>query len=220
MVEVGMQELTAFQAHLSNCEDCRRFSLSSTLERWNFQKPCIQYKTHVAWKTEQIRVLFLAESAPCTSEGYFYEPKKVKGYAEILRTNLLKLLGIDSTNVELALKEFKNKNYFLSDTVKCRCDKGDRSHPPPVLDKNCGRNWLQREINILDPDRICALGKTALEALGVVPGYEEAASAKAGRDCGKILDTTKPVLVWVFPSSRTSNHTKSKVDTFSKFIKE
>ena len=150
----------ALQVQLSTCEDCRKFSASSTLEKWHFQKPCIKYKTHTDWKPEHVKVVFIAEAPPGTSEGYFYEPKPTEGYAEILRTHLLDLLKIDHTDITEALKKFKKSGYFLTDAIKCRCDKGSRSHPPSELSENCGRRWLGRDLTSLDPDRVCALGKT------------------------------------------------------------
>jgi hypothetical protein len=215
-----MSEAENFVRDLASCQSCRKFPTSSTLEKWEFQKPSVQFKTYSAWKPPYVKVLFLAESAPGTSEGYFYDPEPNDDYGENLRTGLFQLLTINHPLVADSLKEFRDQGYFLSDGVKCRCDKGDRSHPPSILAENCGQTWLGREIDVLNPDKICTLGNTALEALGVVRGYEKAATAKAGRDCGTILEAKRPVLVWVFPSDRTSNYAKGKENVFYKFTRK
>jgi len=168
-------------------------------------------------KPEQVKVLFLAESAPGTSEGYFYEPEYREGYKGILRTHLFKLLEIDGNDIDLALAEFKRRGYFLSDAVKCRCDKGERPQVPTSLAKNCGRNWLGRELDILDPERVCALGNASLKALSTIQGYKVLSGVTAGHDCGKIVEAKRPVLVWVFPSDRTSIYSDGKEEEFLRF---
>jgi len=214
-----MDEPSVFQTQLSTCEDCRKLAKSSTLERWNFQKPCIKYKTHIDWKPEHVKVAFIAEAPPGTSEGYFYEPKPVEGYAQILRNHLLDLLGINRDNIEQAIKDFKTSGSFLTDAIKCRCDKGGRSHPPKTLARNCGGKWLERELRILQPDRICILGRTGKEALEVVPGYEELQTKTVGPDCGEVVNARKPVLVWVLPSDLTLQYSKGKEERFLAFAK-
>jgi len=213
-----MSDAEIFERDLNGCKDCRKFATSSTLERWNFQKPCIKYRTHIDWKPERVKVVFIAEAPPGTSEGYFYEPKPIEGYAEILRNHLLGLLGINHDDIEQALKEFKKNGYFLTDAIKCRCDKGDRSHPPKALAGNCGRKWLERELWILEPHKICILGKTAKEAQEVVPGYEELRTKTVGPNCGETLDARRPVLVWVFPSDLTVQYSGGKEERFHEFV--
>jgi uracil-DNA glycosylase len=215
-----MSEAEIFVRDLISCADCRKYAVSSTLKRWNFQKPCVQYETHAVWKPDPVKVLFVAESPPGTSEGYFYDPEKHEGYKEILRTELFRLLRIDGTGTDTRLAQFKKRAYFLSDAVKCRCDKGTRPQVPRSLATNCGRNWLMRELTLLKPDKVCTLGRAALMALATVPGYQELSTKKAGRDCGTIVHAKRPVLVWVFPSDRTSNYTKGKENVFSKFTQE
>jgi len=215
-----MNEAEIFVRDLTSCEDCGKYAVSSTLERWNFLKPCVQYKAHAVWKPDQVKVLFIAESPPGTSEGYFYDPEKREGYKEILRTELFRLLRIDGSDTDRGLAEFKKREYFLSDAVKCRCDKGTRPQVPTSLATNCGRNWLMRELHLLKPNKVCTLGKAALSALATVPGYQELSTEKAGRDCGTVVHGKRPVLVWVFPSDRTSNYAKGKENIFSKFAHE
>jgi hypothetical protein len=214
-----MEAIIDFQIQLSACEDCKKFATSSTLEKWNFQKPCVRYRTHADWKPEHVKVVFIAEAPPGTSDGYFYEPKPIEGYAEILRSHLLDLLGINHDAIEQSLKEFKNDGYFLTDAIKCRCDKGNRSHPPRALARNCGGKWLQGELGILGPDKVCILGKTAKEALEVVPDYAELRTKTVGKNCGEIVNARKPVLVWVFPSARASQYSEDKKERFLDFVK-
>jgi len=216
----SIEDAQRFEFELVPCTDCKRFDSSIKLEKWNFGKPCTQYRTHTAWRPEHVKVVYVAESPPGTSEGYFYEPKHVEGYSEILRDHLFDLLEIDRSGIEQALKVFKERGYFLTDAVKCRCDKGERSHPPKTLAVNCGRKWLERELEILQPDRICVLGKTGKEALEVVPGYELLKEKKVGRDCGTILNARKSVLIWVFPSDRAAQYYAGKEDAFYKFASQ
>jgi uracil-DNA glycosylase len=129
------------------------------------------------------------------------------------------LLAIKHPDAAHSLKDFRDQGYFLSDGVKCRCDKGGRSHPPSELADNCGRKWLGREIDILNPDRICVLGKTALEALQVVHGYKSLEPMSVGKNCRAIVDASRPVLVWVFPGRRNSQYSTAKEGLFLRFAR-
>jgi len=106
-----LRKVADFEYGLTQCTDCKKFPTSSTLERWSFQKPSIKYRTRTDWKPQHVVVVFIAESPPGTSEGYFYEPKPIMGYAEVLRNHLLDLLGIAHDDLKCALKEFKERGY-------------------------------------------------------------------------------------------------------------
>lgn len=207
----------AFDRQLEPCKDCGRLPDSFMLHTWNYQKPCVQFHTHSEWRPNPCKVFYLAESPPGTSNGYFYNPPATPTYRATLRNALFQLLRISRGDPLAGLREFRDTGFFLSDAVKCRCDKGDRAQLPMSLVRNCGEQWLARELELVNPQKICTLGKAALRALSTVSGCEELESYNAGEHCGRIVNVARPVLIWVFPGTRTSNFSSGHEETFRKF---
>ena len=106
--------------------------------------------------------------------------------------------------------------FFLSDAVKCRCDKGSGEFPIPIA-RNCGQRWLETELEIVNPKRTCTLGNTTLLALSTVPGYEKLSSKRVTIDLGVTVNARRSVLIWTFSSGLTSAISGGHERTFRDF---
>lgn len=182
-------------------------------------KPCTELNIYTRWRPKgSVKVLFIAESPPRNSEGYFYNPKTDKNCKPTLRVSLFELLEIGARNAESGLQEFKDRGFFLVDTIKCRCRKRSGSPPRSVI-RTCATKWLPQELSHLRwPKRICILGKTAQLGLSMVNGFQNVADYRVTSDCGKTVKCEKvDVLIWPFPSRRNRKHYASKVSAFRSF---
>lgn len=111
-------------------------------------------KKHPRWMPKNVKTLFVTE-APPSSGKYFYEPER-DNRNKNMRDVLFEILNISD------IHEFRTKGYFLIDSVKCPSEKDGRNWKPlkkVIKECNC---YLKREIESINPDKICILGSSAL----------------------------------------------------------
>lgn len=169
-------------------------------------KPYVKFQVLERWRPTKVKVLFIAESPPKDgNEGYFYN-EKTEGR---LKDKIFNLLDIPEEKAERGLERFKQRNFLLIDTVKCRLDKSQGKSPPPYVIKRCAENFLQKEIDGLKPDKICVLGRTALKGLKAITTFRKGLNGvrKITEHCGKELTISGyEIILCVFPSNRNRKY--------------
>lgn len=135
--------------------------------------PFEKYEVYQRWLPhEPIEVLFIAESPPwanTTDERiyrYFYNPytEKIGG----LSRALFDYLNIANKKKRDCLERFRERNFFLTDTIKCVFNKREHKSIPDSLIRYSAGNILAPEIGWLDPGIIFILGNTAFKGLKTV----------------------------------------------------
>jgi hypothetical protein len=134
--------------------------------------PFEKYRIYNKWLPEdRIEVLFIAESPPWSSihdknYRYFYNPDndKIQG----LSWYLFDYLNIKGQNKKDCLEKFKEKGFFLVDTIKCIFVKKDRKSIPKSLIEFSTLHFLKHEIINLNPKAIFVLGGTAFKGLQII----------------------------------------------------
>jgi uracil-DNA glycosylase len=89
-----------------------------------------------------------------------------------LRSEVLKRLNVKK------LEDFKEKGYFLIDTIKCRICKPIKKKSLYTIAKTCSKKFLKKEIRQMKPKIIFILGNTAKYALGELPEFKELKKVK------------------------------------------
>ena len=178
-------------------------------------KPYVKFNVFEGWRPTKVKVLFIAESPPKDGDdGYFYN-EKTEGR---LKDKIFNLLDIHEEKAEKGLQRFKQRNFFLIDTVKCRLDKSKRKSVPQRVIKRCAENFLQKEIDDLKPDKICVLGRTALEGLKALTTFRIGLNEirKITEHCGKKLTISGyETIICVFPSNRNRKYQSCIKSVFS-----
>ena len=109
---------------------------------------------------KDIKIFFVAESPPTSGRYFYHDGPPVSTF----RIRLLRMLVEIGLLKNPDLQEFKNRGYYMADTVRCPFQKANNNATPPdPAVKNC-RPFLIQEISLYKPKVICALGKTALKA--------------------------------------------------------
>ena len=210
-----------FIQSIRKCSLCEREFRNLNTE----SKPCLE--AYEKWLPENIQCLFIAESPP-SKDIYFYNCQK----EDSLRKNLLALLGISESGCE-GLCEFKQRGFFLTDSLKCRINKkndkfrmdikGDKSRKriPTKVIQNC-KSILKREIDLLSKQKgmkkVVVLGNTALKALKMVC-FSELKNYRAARNCGKkIVSQGFEILIFVLPINRNSKYLGEKEGDLRNFV--
>jgi len=190
---------------IQRCRKCIDQKLVSSDRLDTSEKPYVRFQVEKKWKPDKVKVLFIAESPP--PKGYFYSLEETGGSSG-LQTEVQKYLHLDQS-----LEEFKERRYFLLDTIKCRLNKAKSIKAPlrlAKISKNCAREFLKREIDGLRPDTIFVLGKTAKEALEQFPDFEELREHRITDKLDKNLSGYR-VILCVFPGGQTRMH-RDKID--------
>jgi len=131
-------------------------------------KPFVTYGAYRKWLPEKVRVLAVGESPPPGRKRCFFY-----NLAQFDRLRLSMRLITGKREEEL-LRWLKRRGIFITAAVKCR--------PPKPSDitsmrKKCER-WLRMEIELLRPERIVAMGRTAVRSLCTVLGLREPDSVR------------------------------------------
>ena len=129
--------------------------------------PFERFNVYERWKPDSIDVLFIAESPPWSESVYFYNEHSQGGLSE----SVFNHLGIQGKSKSHKLQEFKRRNFFLIDTIKCVFRKDVRSSIPERLIIFSAREILQQEIESLNPKTILCLGATALAGLNHIERF-------------------------------------------------
>ena len=196
---------------IQQCKDCEKYSQVLCMK----PKPYVKFDVLEKWKPAKLKVLFIAESPPKDGdEGYFYN-EKTEGR---LKDKIFNLLDIREETAEKELQRFKERNFFLIDTVKCRLDKSKRKSVPQRVIKRCAENFLQKEIDDLKPGKICVLGRTALNGLRALTTFRRGLIKirKITEHCGKELTISGyEIILCVFPSNRNRKYLSCMESVFS-----
>lgn len=133
--------------------------------------PFEQYKVHEDWEPRTVRLLLLAEAPPWNDQkNYFYN----REYEGNLSREVFELLGIEGTSKCCQLHEFKDRGYFIVDTILCVVDKSDEQPVPGSLVRRSGEYILSVEVGRICPKCILVLGTTGLRGLKRFEPYKSA----------------------------------------------
>jgi hypothetical protein len=178
--------------------------------------PFEKYEVYERWlPLEPVEVLFIAESPPWANTAderiyrYFYNPymEKIRGLSRALFDHL------DITNQKKrdCLERFRERNFFLTDTIKCIFDKREHKSIPDSLIRYSARNILAAEIGRLDPGIIFVLGGTAFIGLktvyardGTLERFTNLAAAVNGTRERPLELQGRSVIFSPFPNSRNN----------------
>ncbi len=184
---------------LEGCSDCSKFKLYCAALKFN-PKACFKFSAYKYLKPN-IANLFIAEAPPATEPRYFYNTDIPAG---TLRRGLFKQLSIDDLTRK-GLERFCENN-FLTDTVKCRLNKGQLGQVPLEIINNCAARFLREEIEFIQPKNIVLLGDTARRGLAQLKGFEELNDFRVKKDCGKIMEIGDyRIIVYAYPSDRNGH---------------
>ena len=198
---------------IRKCTKCVDNGVASSDRLNTDQKPYVQFDVERKWKPRgRVEVLFIAESPPWDGkERYFYNPD-VDEKRTSLRMEVLNYLNLGS------LEEFKDKGYFLVDTVKCRLNKSKKIKSPLYItriSKACAEQFLCREIEELKPHTIFVLGNTAKKALQRFTQFKELKEHKVTEDYDENLSGYH-VILCVFPGGQTRKYRNGIKRAFAK----
>jgi len=124
-------------------------------------KPFIKYQVYTRWLPDQVKVLAIGESPPPGfKNSLFYNLESFDRF----RLSMKLILGVKD---DLGILELlRSKNIFITAAVKCR----------PVnrfkisdMRKKC-EHILKMEIELLKPEKIIAMGKTAALTISRILG--------------------------------------------------
>ncbi len=135
------------------------------------EQRCVDGK-YIGWRpTSDSPRLFLAEAPP----GDYPNNKSHYFYNQIMETDFYRLLfrslSIDTTSKHIALLEFFKKDSILLDPIKCPVNKkktdGKKMRKEDFIDliRWSSKEILIHEVRFLRPERIVALGGSAIEAV-------------------------------------------------------
>ena len=192
---------------IQNCTKCLNDEIVGSDRLNTDQKPYVLFNVERKWKPDRVKVLFIAESPPSNGkQRYFYNPEVIEKRTN-LRKEILKYLNLDS------LKEFKNKDHFLVDTIKCRLNKSKKIKTPlriTSISKSCAEQFLRREIEELKPHTIFVLGNTAKKALQRFSEFKELKEHKITEEHDEKLSGYR-VILCVFPNRRTEGKYRNQI---------
>ncbi|MFC1680345.1 uracil-DNA glycosylase family protein [Pseudomonadota bacterium] len=105
-----------------------------------------------------VSILFLAESPP--HRGFFYEDGESQ-----FRRRLFDLINLSGLGTVESISDFNQHKFYMADAINCRWNKNIRSkRNVKKIVSNCAEH-LSAQIDLLKPERILAMGKTAQDAL-------------------------------------------------------
>jgi uracil-DNA glycosylase len=187
---------------LESCKDCVKFKLYCQALKFD-PKASLKFNAY-AFLKPKVTNLFIAEAPPSTEPRYFYNTDIPAG---TLRRGLFKELGINDLTTK-GLEQFCENN-FLTDTIKCRLNKGLTGQVPVEIINNCVSRFLREEIKYIQPKNIVLLGDTARRGLGQLEEFEELNAFRVKKDCGKTLVIgSYRVVLYAYPSARNTNITR------------
>ena len=197
---------------IRKCRKCIDLELAGSDRLNTDQKPYVRFDVERKWKPDRVKVLFIAESPPRDEEQrYFYNPYVVENRTN-LRKEVLKFLNLE------ALEEFKDKGYFMVDTIKCRLNKSKKIKTPlriTSISKICVEQFLCREIEKLEPHTIFVLGNTAKKALQGFSEFKELKEHKVTNGYDENLSGYH-VILCVFPGGQTRKYRNEIEHAFAK----
>jgi len=194
---------------IEKCQLCTRY-FNSKIDFT--EKPYVVFQVEKLWMPEKVVVLFLAESPPWSKDRYFYKTD-MKGNKTHLQKEVLSYLNLGS------LSEFKAKGYLVIDAIKCRLNKQVSEHVPAEVLRNCTNRFLQKELDLLNPETIFVLGNSAKHALEQLSCFNELKVHKISEGFDGVV-AGRRVILCVYPGGKTRMHAKSIERSFDKLKKE
>lgn len=159
--------------------ECRKLAKECT--------KCVLHKTRknvvFGEGSPDAKLLFIGE-APGAEEDSTGRP--FVGQAGKLLTKMIKFLGLERENV------------YIANIIKCRPP--NNRDPLPDEVQNC-RNWLDRQIEIINPKLICALGRhSAYFLIGGGHSFSEIRGKLFNYKNAKVLPTFHPAALLYHPA--------------------
>ncbi|KAF5426451.1 Uracil-DNA glycosylase, partial [Candidatus Methanophagaceae archaeon] len=141
---------------------------------------------------KNVKLLFVSEAPPLNTRYYFF----YENSNDRLRNSVFELLRGDLGYEISTINDFIAAGFYLLPTVKCPSAKeGRNAAPAKSVIKHCAVRHLKREIEHINPDGICLLGRTALQGFLILYeswGVEVQNSREVGRTlseaAGKVLE--------------------------------
>jgi len=187
--------------------------------------PCELYHAYDRWQPRNgINTLFLAESPPWSgAENYFYNEKYEAPEGRMnLSTILFDKLHIAEGTKERNLTEFRGRDYFLSDTVKCvfrktlsrNSETNEKKSIPSDLRRLSVDKVLKDEIASMRPDVVFLLGRTALKALRQIEESRTSLqNVTVAKDCGRRISMNNTnVIVCAFLNAQNLQVYGKRID--------
>jgi len=189
------------------CKKCADLEFSNRL---NFVgKPFVKFQVEEIWKPEQVKVLFVAESPPWNGkQSYFYNQTPGDKRTN-LRKEVLSLLNLKS------LEEFRTKEYYLIDVIKCRFNKKVKKNIPEETIMTCSEQFLEKEIKQLNPKKIFVLGNTAKKALQRMTKFKELTYHKVTDNYEAELSGYH-IILSAYPGGQTRKYQNKIKEAFAK----
>jgi len=174
------QELEKEIRCCTNCREHGFFAVKSPDERVPTSEP------------KNVKLLFVSEAPPLNTRYYFF----YENSNDRLRNSVFELLRGDLGYEISTINDFIAAGFYLLPTVKCPSAKeGRNTAPTKSVIKHCAVQHLKREIEHINPDGICLLGRTALQGFLILYeswGAEVQNSGEVGRTlseaAGKVLE--------------------------------
>ncbi|RLE48661.1 MAG: hypothetical protein DRJ33_08810 [Candidatus Methanomethylicota archaeon] len=123
-------------------------------------KPFVKHHVYHKWLPREVKVLAIGESPPPSKkESFFYNLRLF----DRLRLSMRTILEFEGSGDDL-LRTLRKRGVFITAAVKCR--PLDRKRVADMC-KAC-THILEKEIALLRPSRVIAMGNTASQALSIV----------------------------------------------------
>jgi DNA polymerase len=149
---VNNKELYKLYCDMQDCEKCKLCELSIN----NLRQGIFAGKLP-GYGNINSKIVFVAQQPAYTRKGF-----KIFGVAtDKNRNDLCFKQGLDAVG-------WKREDVFVTNVIKCSSENNE-----PVNDnivEVCRDNWLKKELTILKPRFVVAVGKMAEEALGAIRG--------------------------------------------------
>ena len=160
---------------------------------------------------QNVKLLFVSEAPPLNTRYYFYNENS----NDRLRNSLFDLLRSDLGYEISIINDFIAAGFYLLPTVKCPSARtGRNAAPPGKVIKLCAEQHLKREIEYINPEGVCLLGRTALQGFLILRnlwGMQMKDSGEVGRTLSeaagkvlevKILDKNTKFMISYWPTKR------------------
>jgi len=193
---------TEIQGGIKRCEKCK--------EEGFCEVRCPDDRIPAS-EPRNVKLLFVSEAPPLNTRYYFYNENS----NDRLRNSLFDLLRSDLGYEISTINDFIAAGFYLLPTVKCPSARNGRNAAPPgKVIKLCAEQHLKREIEYINPDGVCLLGRTALQGfltLRNLWGMQMQDSMDVGRTLSeaagkvlevKILDKRTKFMISYWPTKR------------------
>ena len=112
-------------------------------------------------KKTPIKIMFIAESPPKPGRGFFYDNETK---SPRFRNRVFKLINSAGLGPVNSLKDFNDREFYLTDAINCRWDKERKKDLSIDIFRNCSR-FLRDQIKMLKPLYIVAMGNKAKHSI-------------------------------------------------------